>query len=172
MSQRRWAGLVARLICVVAFSIGASALPVYADTITGAYSLPLNALKGSFTFNTTSDMFSGTLAFGPGSILFNGVFDDFSQAGACASGSCSLGLSTIVSGDTLIYNINLDLRTDQYSARGKISNTKGQMSWAYTGKAVAVAENWGFPESLGLFALALLAFGVLTRKGVLRPVQS
>ena len=32
-----------------------------------------------------------------------------------------------------------------------------------------VPENWGVSDSLGLFALALLAFGVLTRLRVLRP---
>jgi len=33
-----------------------------------------------------------------------------------------------------------------------------------------VPENWSFTDSLGLFALALAAFGVLTRLGVLRPI--
>jgi hypothetical protein len=84
-------------------------------------------------------------------------------------------LNTIVSGDNLTYNINLNVTTDQYTASGKISKTGAQMSWAYSGKGTdppAVPENWGLSDSLGLFAFALVAFGVLTRLGVLRPVHS
>ena len=39
------------------------------------------------------------------------------------------------------------------------------------GYAAAVSENWGLSDSLGLFGLALVAFGVLTRLGVLRTVH-
>jgi hypothetical protein len=51
-------------------------------------------------------------------------------------------------------------------------NNLGGMIDAVADPPVAAAENWGFSDSLALFAAALLAFGVLTRLGVLRPVQS
>ena len=173
MSKRMWTALVVRLVCGVALFMGALALPAYADTITGTYTLPGNAVKGAFNFNTTTDAFSGSLIFGS---VFSGVSDYFNnQAGSCASGSCSFALSTIVKGDNLTYNIKLNLTTDQYTASGKISDANAQMSWAYSGKGTDppnVPEDWGLSDSLGLFAFALLAFGVLTRLGVLRTVYS
>ena len=115
------------------------------------------------------------MVFGSGSI-FSGITYSFNnQTGLCVNGSCSFGLNTIVSGDNLTYNINLNLSTDQYTASGKISKTNGQFSWSYSGKGTdppSVPEDWGLSDSLGLFALALLAFGVLTRLGVLRTVHS
>jgi hypothetical protein len=173
MPKTRWVALVAKLVCGVALLISALALPAYADTITGAYTVGGTAVQGAFNFNTTSDAFSGSLIFGS---IFSGVADTFTnRAGSCASGSCSFALNTIVSGDNLTYNINLNVTTDQYTASGKISKTGAQMSWAYSGKGTdppTVPENWGLSDSLGLFAFALLAFGVLTRLGVLRPVHS
>jgi hypothetical protein len=162
---------VARLVCGVALFMGVLVLPAHADTISGTYSLPLNTVQGGFTFNTSADVFSGTLAFGSGSI-FNGVTESFNQAGACSGGSCALALSTSVGGDSLSYAINLNLSTDQYSASGSISNTHGDLSWSSSAKATyTAAENWGLSDSLSLFAAALLAFGVLTRLGVLRTVH-
>jgi len=63
-----------------------------------------------------------------------------------------------------------------------VSDTTAKAGTAFTGNnlggmidavdPVATAENWGLSDSLALFALALLAFGVLTRLGVLRTVYS
>jgi len=63
-----------------------------------------------------------------------------------------------------------------------VSDTTAKPGTAFTGNnlggmidavdPVAAAENWGLSDSLALFALALLAFGVLTRLGVLRTVYS
>jgi hypothetical protein len=193
-----WIALVARLVCGVGLFIGALALPAYASTITSAYNVGGSAVQGAFNFSTTADVFGGTLVFGSGSI-FNGVNYSFNKAGSCASalrvnvdkdrlesGSCSFALNTTVSGDSLTYNISLNPITDQYTASGKISKTNGQFSWSYSGKGTdrpppskeskekknAVPEDWGLSDSLCLFAFALLAFGVLTRLGVLRTVHS
>jgi hypothetical protein len=173
MSKTRWLPLVARLVCGVALFTGSLVVPAYADTITGTYTLPGNTLQGAFNFNTSADVFSGSLVFGS---IFSGVSDSFNnQAGSCASGSCSFTLNTIVSGDNLSYHINLNISTDQYTASGKISNANAQMSWSYAGKGTdppTVPESWGLSDSLGLFAFALLVFGGLTRLGVLRTVYS
>ena len=174
MSKRMWVALVARLFCGVALFMGALALPAYADTIlSGGYTatltgVPKTTVTAGFNFDTTTDVFSGTLGF---SGVFN-VGESFSQAGACVVGTCALALSANVGGDSLVYTIALNLNSHQYTAAGTILNMKGQAgAWAYNGTD-AVPENWGLSDSLGLFALALLAFGVLTRLGVLRTVHS
>jgi hypothetical protein len=179
MSRTRWVALMARLICGVAVSIGALVLPSYADTLSGTYTATLagvssTTVQGSFSFNTTTDVFSGTLNFSGGSV-FKGVTDTFSQAGACPGGICALAFDVNPSGDTLVYAIALTPSSDQYSASGSILSTKGAGAWTYSGKATdppAVVENWGLSDSLGLFALAVLAFGLLIRLGVLRTVYS
>jgi PEP-CTERM motif len=133
-----------------------------ADTISGSYTLPMNTVQGNFILNTVTDTFSGTLAFGS---MFGGVTDKFSQVGSCSGVSCVLAINTSVGGDSLTYNINLNLSTDQYSASGKISNSSAQMSWAYTGTAIdppAVPE----PGSLLLLASGLL--GVAGMAGIRR----
>jgi len=181
MSKTTWIASVARSVCVVALFMGA--LPAYADTITGAYTVGGIAVQGGVNFSTTADVLGGTLVFGSGSI-FSGITYSFNnQTGLCVNGRCSFGLNTIVSGDNLTYNINLNLSTDQYTASGKISKpvrhrhrvqTNAQFSSSYSGKGTdppSVPEDWGLSDSLGLFALALLAFGVLTRLGVLRTVH-
>jgi hypothetical protein len=180
MSRTSGLVLIARLACGVALSVGALVLPAYADTLSGTYTASLTGVssttvQASFTFNTTTDVFSGTLDFSGGSI-FKGVTDSFSQTGPCAGGVCALALDANVSGDSLVYAIALNLSSDQYSAGGTITSPKGAGVWAYTGAATdpggtAVVENWGLSESLGLFVLALLAFGVLTRLGVLRTAH-
>jgi hypothetical protein len=175
MSRTTWVAL--RLVCGAAVSVGGLVLPAYADTMSGTYTATLagvsgTTVQGSFSFNTTSDVFSGTLNFSGGSV-FGGVADSFSQTGACAGGICALALNASPSGDTLVYAIALNLSSDQYSASGSILSTKGAGAWtssAKVGPSTGVIENWGLFDSLGLFALAVLAFGMLIRLGVLRTV--
>jgi hypothetical protein len=165
MSRTSWVVLFARSVCGVALLIGALALPAYASTIQGTYTASLTGVssttvQGSFTFNTATDVFSGTLDFS-GSSIFNGVAESFSQAGACIGPACALALGANVSGDTLVYAIALNESSGAYTAGGTIASTKVGL-WAYTGTAGAsVPEGGSVALYLVLDIAALLTLGWL-----------
>jgi hypothetical protein len=154
MSRTSWAALLARAVGGVALVVGVLAPPAYASTIQGTYTATLagvsgTTVQGSFTFNTATDVFSGTLDFSGGS-AFNGVNASFSRAGACLGPACAVALDATVSGDSIVYAIGLSTSSDGYTAGGTISGTKVGAAWAYSGTAGASVPEGG---SIALYLL-------------------
>ena len=159
--------LVAVALPASAGSIGSN----YTDTFNVSGTKAKTTVSASFTFNTSTDQISGSLAFAGGA--FN-VTDPFSGKAKCnkADTSCTYTLSMTDSNkDKLTYVITLNLSKGQwqYGALGDI--TKGLKTGAFGGNgytAYASAPEGGSKFSY-VAPAGLVIFGGILLSGLRRP---
>ena len=143
---------------VVGALMFANALPASATSIDGTYTAMVSGVSstnvtGTFVFNTSTHAFTDALTFRG---VFN-VAENFKpKAATCVLNNCLVVLAAVVGGDTILYDIRLNLNSDQFDAGGYIWNSKASGAFNSQGQTSLPEGGSGF---LYLGLTAVMIFG-------------